>query len=188
MTTERSMDKSMIKGMAIGGMAMVVLTAGGVTGYQALSQAASAEVLSAKEVMEKVVTPREVCEQVEVKRQAPVQDSNRVAGTALGGLAGGLLGNQIGGGRGKTAATVVGAAAGAYAGNQVQKNMQQKDLITTTENRCKTVEETSEKLVGYDVSYRLQGKEGVVRMDHKPGKTLPVKDGQLVLDAPPPSN
>jgi len=33
----------------------------------------------------------------------------------------GLIGNQIGGGTGKTIATVVGAAGGAYAGNQIEQ-------------------------------------------------------------------
>jgi outer membrane lipoprotein SlyB len=44
-------------------------------------------------------------------------------GTVAGGVIGGLLGNQVGGGNGKTAMTVLGAAGGAFAGNQVEKNM-----------------------------------------------------------------
>ena len=43
-------------------------------------------------------------------------------GLIAGGVGGGVLGHQIGGGRGKTLATVAGAGAGAYAGNQVEKN------------------------------------------------------------------
>jgi uncharacterized protein YcfJ len=178
------MDKSMIKGVAIGGIAMVVLSAGAVTSYKALRKPAFADVVAVKEVTETVVTPREECRQVQVQKQAPVQDQNRIAGTAIGGLAGGLLGSTIGGGKGKTVATVAGAAAGAYAGNQVQKSMQQKDVVTATETRCKTVNASAQKLVGYDVTYRLEGKEGVVRMSFNPGKTIPVKDGQLVLTPP----
>jgi uncharacterized protein YcfJ len=81
-------------------------------------------------------------------------------------------------------ATVAGAAAGGYAGNQVQKNMQQKDVVTTTERRCRTVNDASQKLVGYDVTYRLDGKEAVVRMPTRPGATLPVRDGKVVTTAP----
>lgn len=81
-------------------------------------------------------------------------------------------------------ATVAGAAAGGYAGNQVQKNMQQKDVVTTTERRCRTINDTSQTLIGYDVTYRLGGREGVVRMSHDPGSSIPVKDGHLVLAAP----
>jgi outer membrane lipoprotein SlyB len=42
-----------------------------------------------------------------------------VAGTVLGAVAGGLLGNQIGHGHGRNAATVIGALGGAVAGNQI---------------------------------------------------------------------
>lgn len=178
------MDKSMIKGIAVGGVAMVVLAAGSVTGYQALKQPATAEVLSVKEATQTVNTPQQKCEQVLVQRQAPVQDENRIAGSVLGGVAGGLLGNQIGGGTGKKVATVAGAAAGAYAGNQVQKNMQQGDVTSASETRCKTVNQRSEKRVGYDVTYRYEGKEDTVRMSYNPGKQIPVRDGKLVVDQP----
>lgn len=178
------MDKSMLKGLAVGGLAMVVLGASGVTGYRALARPSTAEVVAVKEIMETVVTPREHCEDVQVQHQAPVKDEHRVAGTVIGGLAGGLLGSAVGGGKGKTLATVAGAAAGGYAGNQVQKNMQQKDVVTRTEHRCRTVNEKSQRVAGYDVSYRLEGREGVVRTSFKPGATLPVKDGQVVTTPP----
>jgi len=179
------MDKSMIKGIAVGGIAMVVLGAGAVTGYQKMAQPKVAEVVAVKEVMETVTTPREQCENVVVQQQAPVKDENRLLGSVGGAVLGGVLGNQIGGGSGKKVATVAGAAAGGYAGNQVQKNMQQKDVQTTTEQRCKTVQEKSKKLVGYDVSYRLNRKDGVARTSFRPGATLPVKNGQV--DTTPPA-
>ena len=174
------MNKSMMQGIVVGGIAMVVLAAGGVTGYKALTKPKFADVVAVKEVTQTVVTPREECQDVQVQHQAPVKDEHRVAGTAIGAVAGGLLGSTVGGGKGKTLATVAGAAAGGYAGNQVQKNMQQKDVVTSTERRCKTVQDKSEKLIGYDVTYRLDGKQSVVRMSSKPGATLPVKDGKVV--------
>src|SRR5262249_32771081 len=139
---------------------------------------------SVKEVTEAVHTPRQECQDVQVQKQAPVKDTNRIAGTVAGGVAGGLLGSTVGGGRGKTVATVAGAAAGAYGRNQVQKTIQERDLVTTTETHCKTVNETSKKVVGYDVTYRLDGKENVVRMAFNPGNQIPVKDGKLVLTPP----
>ena len=174
----------MIKGIAVGGLAMVVLGAGGVTGYKTLTKPKFAEVVAVKEITETVVTPREHCEDVQVQHQAPVKDENRIAGTVAGGLAGGLLGSAVGGGKGKTLATVAGAAAGGYAGNQVQKNMQQKDVVTKTERRCKTLNDKSQKVVGYNVTYRLDNKDGAVRTTFKPGSTLPVKDGQVVTTPP----
>ncbi|WP_066271882.1 glycine zipper 2TM domain-containing protein [Hydrogenophaga palleronii] len=179
------MDKSMMKGVAVGGLAMVVISAASVTGYNTLMKPQVADVVAVKEVMETVVTPREQCENVAVQHQAPVKDQNRIAGTVIGGVAGGLLGSAVGGGSGKTLATVAGAAAGGYAGNQVQKNMQRKDVTTTTERRCKTVNEKSQKLSGYSVTYRLDGQQGTVRTSFKPGATLPVKDGKV--DTTPPA-
>ncbi|MGH8785931.1 MAG: glycine zipper 2TM domain-containing protein [Cupriavidus necator] len=49
------------------------------------------------------------------------QGSSGILGTVIGGAAGGLLGHQIGGGRGQTAATIGGAVVGAVAGNQIEK-------------------------------------------------------------------
>ena len=182
------MDKSMIKGMAVGGLAMVVLGSGAVTGYKAMTKPQFADVVAVKEVTETVVTPQEKCEDVQVQQQAPVKDEHRIAGTVAGGLAGGLLGHTVGGGKGKTLATVAGAAAGGYAGNRIQRNMQEKDVVTRTEHRCKTVNEKSQKVVGYNVTYRLDGKDGVVQTSFKPGPRLPVKDGQVVTTPPTPDN
>ncbi|HEX2544701.1 MAG TPA: glycine zipper 2TM domain-containing protein [Ramlibacter sp.] len=47
-----------------------------------------------------------------------------ILGAVVGGLAGAVLGNQIGGGSGRTAATVLGGVAGAAVGNQVMRNQQ----------------------------------------------------------------
>ena len=75
------MDKSMIKGMAVGGIAMVVLGAGAVTGYKTLTKPTFAEVVAVKDVVETVVTPREQCEDVKVQHQAPVKDEHRITGS-----------------------------------------------------------------------------------------------------------
>lgn len=178
------MDKSMLKGIAVGGVAMVVLGAGAVTGYKTITKPDFAEVVAVKELTETIATPRERCEDVQVQHQAPVKDERRIAGSVVGGIAGGLLGSTVGGGTGKTLATVAGAAAGGYAGNQVQKNLQQKDVVTSTEHRCRTVNEKSQKVVGYNVTYRLDGKDGVVQTTYKPGLKLPVKDGQVLATSP----
>ena len=74
-----------------------------------------------------------------------------------------------------------GALAGGYAGNQVQKNMQHNDTYTTSGKRCRNVSKTEGKAAGYDVRYRFDGKESVVRTDYIPVNRIPVKDGKLVL-------
>lgn len=55
-----------------------------------------------------------------IRTQAPA--SSNAAGTIIGGIAGAVIGHQIGGGSGKDAATVVGAVGGAVAGNAIQRN------------------------------------------------------------------
>nr|WP_298113335.1 glycine zipper 2TM domain-containing protein [uncultured Pseudomonas sp.] len=173
------MNKSMVVGAVLG--AVAVTAGGAVATYNLVSGPEYAEVLAVKPVKETIKTPRQVCQDVTVTRQKPVQDQHRIAGTAIGAVVGGLLGNQVGGGNGKKIATVAGAVGGGYAGNKVQGSMQANDTYTTTETRCSTVTDTSEKVIGYDVKYQLDGKEGRVRMDSDPGSRIPVEDGQLVL-------
>lgn len=176
------MEKSIIKGIVIG-IATVALVVAGVAGYKALHPK-SADVVAVKEITQTIETPRKECRDVQVQRRAPAADPNRIAGTVIGGVAGGVLGNQIGRGAGNTLATIAGAAGGAYVGNQVQGSMQKSDVITTTKRICKTVYDKSLQLVGYDVTYRLKGREEVVRMAFKPGATLPVENGQVVVTPP----
>ncbi|TCV95915.1 glycine zipper 2TM protein [Luteibacter rhizovicinus] len=83
---------------------------------------------------------RQVCENVEV-RHSDAKDQHQIAGTAIGAVAGGVLGHQVGGGKGKTLATVAGAVGGGYAGNRIQKNNQDKNSYTTTERRCHYVDD-----------------------------------------------
>lgn len=166
--------------------AVVVAAAGAVGGYKVLNTSPEfAEVLSVKAITEQQSIPQEVCHEETVVKQKPVKDEHRVAGTAIGAVVGGLIGSQVGGGDGKKVATVAGAVAGGYAGNKAQESMQQNDTYTTTETRCETIYEEHSKLLGYDVKYRLGEETGTVKMDHKPGKTIPVQDGALVLTKAP---
>ena len=59
-------------------------------------------------------------------KSVTVKGESSGAGMVLGGVAGGVLGHQVGSGRGNTAATVVGAAGGAYVGNEIEKNKNAK--------------------------------------------------------------
>ena len=178
------MNTAVVKGILIGGLVTVGITAGGMVGYQAYTQPKYAEVLAVKPVTETVKQAREECRDVAVQRKAPVKDENRIAGTVIGGVIGGALGSTIGGGRGQTVATVAGAAAGGYAGNQVQKNMQDKDVETVTERQCKTVYDDIERPLGFDVTYRLNDKQDTIRLDHDPGTRIPVENGKLVTSRP----
>lgn len=46
---------------------------------------------------------------------------------------------------------------------------------------CVVVYDTSSIQSGFDVTYELDGVQKVVRMDHAPGKRIPVEGGELVL-------
>lgn len=46
---------------------------------------------------------------------------------------------------------------------------------------CVVVYDTSSVQSGYDVTYELDGTQKMVRMDHAPGRRIPVEDGELVL-------
>ena len=50
-------------------------------------------------------------------------DRNATAGTILGAVAGGIIGNQFGSGGGKAAATVGGVVLGGMAGNAISRDM-----------------------------------------------------------------
>ncbi|MEG1690301.1 MAG: glycine zipper 2TM domain-containing protein [Hafnia sp.] len=176
------MNKSMLAGVGIGVAAALSVAA--VASLDVFSTGPRyAQVLSATPIHESVKTPRQQCRNVTVTHRRPVQDENRIAGSVLGAVAGGVLGHQIGNGRGKDVATVVGALGGGYAGNQVQGSMQNNDTYTTTQQRCSTVYDKSQKLLGYDVTYKIGDQQGRVRMDKDPGTQIPVdSNGQLVLN------
>ncbi len=63
----------------------------------------------------------DVCGKVEGVRTIEVAAKPSGVGVLAGAVVGGLLGNQVGGGQGKTLATVAGAVGGGYAGNEIEK-------------------------------------------------------------------
>ncbi|AZC26303.1 putative exported protein [Pseudomonas sessilinigenes] len=178
---EVHVNKSLLVGAVLGA---VGVTAGGAVATYSLVKSGPeyAQVLAVQPVKQQIKTPREVCKDVAVTRQRPVKDEHQILGTVAGAVGGGLLGSMIGNGNGRKLATVAGAVGGGYAGNKVQEGMQERDTYTTTQTRCNTVNDISEKVVGYDVKYDLGGKQGQVRMDRDPGNQIPVdKDGRLIL-------
>ncbi|MFS0825975.1 MULTISPECIES: glycine zipper 2TM domain-containing protein [Pseudomonas] len=175
------MNKSMLVGTVLGAVAV---TAGGAFATYSLVNKGPeyAQVTDVQPIKQQIKTPREVCKDVTVTRQAPVKDQHQIAGTVVGALAGGLLGNQVGGGTGKKLATVAGAVGGGYAGNKVQEGMQRRDTYTTTQTRCNTVNDISDKVVGYNVKYTIGDQAGQIKMDRDPGSSIPLdKNGKLVL-------
>ena len=52
-----------------------------------------------------------------------------------------------------------------------------KDGEPIPETACNIVYDSSERIVGYDVRYRLGNEEGTVRISNYPGPRIKVKDG-----------
>jgi uncharacterized protein YcfJ len=177
---EKFMNKNMMIGSVLG--AVAVTTAGSWAGYQALDSSKYAEVISAKQAMKTVSTPREECRDEIVNQQRAVKDPQQIAGTVTGAVVGGLLGNQIGGGKGKKIATVGGAVAGGYAGNKIQEGMQERDTEQVVHQVCSMVYDKHEQKDGFNVIYRLDGREHSIHMKYDPGSKIPVKNGVVQIE------
>lgn len=141
-------------------------------GEPAIPPARIAEVVSVTPVWQRTDNPREECRDEAVTRKVEPEDSKQIAGTVIGAIAGGVVGNQVGGGRGRDLATVAGAIGGGAAGKNIQKQQQERRTVTTIERRCRTVNDTTEEVVAYDVVYAYLGQTHKVRLDHDPGDHL----------------
>jgi len=126
----------------------------------------TAQVISAKPIIERVTDARQECNPA----PAPRNDASNVIAPILGGVVGGLIGHQVGQGSGQTAATIVGATGGAVAGNAIGK----RAGSSQPEQQCRTVESTREVVNGYDVVYRYNGRDVSVALPYNPGSTIKV--------------
>lgn len=74
------------------------------------------------------------------------------AGAVAGGVLGALVGNQFGGGDGKTVTTILGAVGGGVAGNEVEKRMKKVTVyqvqVRMDDGSTRTVEQASPASVG----------------------------------------
>jgi uncharacterized protein YcfJ len=98
----------------------------------------------------------------------------------LGGIIGGAIGNQFGSGRGRDAATVAGAALGYAAVRDSQRHRGGYvggREYTRYEDRCRVVTDYrhEDRVVGYDVAYRYNGRTHWTRTDYHPGDRIRVE-------------
>ncbi|WP_374357416.1 glycine zipper 2TM domain-containing protein [Chitinimonas sp.] len=147
----------------------------------ALANAASftdyATVRSVVPQYDRVSTPRKECSTEVVTETRRVGDQRSYGGAVIGGIAGALLGNRVGGGHGKEAATAAGAVIGALAGD----NIDNRDRVVREEEvpreiqRCRTVDDWQERVTGYRVTYEYQGQRYTTILPNDPGHRLPVR-------------
>ncbi|MFL9925871.1 glycine zipper 2TM domain-containing protein [Herbaspirillum lusitanum] len=88
-------------------------------------QLASSAPISNQAAQRNEPAPAQVCNSCgEVAGVRTVTSHPKTSGVGIvgGAVVGGLLGNQVGGGTGRTLATVAGAVGGGYAGNKIEEN------------------------------------------------------------------
>jgi uncharacterized protein YcfJ len=98
-------------------------------------------------------------------------------GVVIGGVAGALLGNQVGKGHGREAATAAGAVVGALAGDRIanQNRQEQYEVVPREVTSCRTVNDVQARLTGYRVTYDYRGQQYTTLMRENPGPSLQVR-------------
>lgn len=127
---------------------------------------------------ERVSVPREECTRHWVNERQPVGPHRNPGGVVIGGIAGAVLGNQVGKGHGREAATAVGAVVGALAGDRIANRgdrWEQHDDVPREVTTCRTVHEVQTRIVGYQVTYEYRGQHFTTLMRENPGPNLRVR-------------
>lgn len=134
---------------------------------------------------ERVVVPQQYCrneiERTETYSSAPYPRERSMAGSVVGGIAGAIIGNQVGRGSGRTVATAAGAIGGAIVGDRVSNGSgydngypQAGVPVERQVRRCSVSNRTEERIAGYDVTYRYQGRSYTSFMQNAPGESVRV--------------
>lgn len=127
-----------------------------------------------------VTTPRESCWEEPVTRAHYPHSRRSATPILLGGILGGVAGNQFGSGHGNDIMTVAGALLGASIGRDAayrNATHQPQTVYTTTERRCaiENVVHEEERVDGYHVTYKYQGKTFATRMPEDPGDRVRIR-------------
>lgn len=139
-----------------------------------------ARVLSSVPVVQQVGVPQQVCGDEPVYRGQQTSGAGAVIGALIGGVAGNALGGGGGYGRhgyyhgpNRGATTAIGAIAGGLIGNQVEGTTGGTPAYQTV-RRCTNETVYENRTVAYDVTYEYAGRRYTTRMDHDPGRWMPV--------------
>jgi uncharacterized protein YcfJ len=144
---------------------------------------------------ENVSVPRNECSRQLVSQAQPVNSGygyggvrqyggeRQYGGALIGGVAGALLGNQVGRGHGREAATALGAVVGAFTGDQYanqgyqayQARPVQYVDVPREVTSCRTVNDVEGRLTGYRVQYEYRGQQYTTFSHVAPGANLQVR-------------
>ncbi len=134
-------------------------------------------VIASTPVYEEVNEPRRECWTERVGETRETVRDRSYGGAILGGLVGGILGNQMGKGNGRKAAVVVGATTGAIVGDNIDNSdTRYVERSGPREvERCRSVDNWSRKVSGYNVVYRYHGHEYTTFLPYDPGSEIKLR-------------
>lgn len=112
---------------------------------------------------------------VEREQVAAPRSNNSVPGTLAGAVIGGILGHQVGNGRGQDLATAGGAVAGAVVGNRLGSDSGGPQTTTQNVQRCASTP-NQDRPDHWEVSYVFRGQEHRLQMSAPPGSTVTVNE------------
>ena len=123
--------------------------------------------------------PVEKCWNETVRVKQPSSSGSSFTNELIGGILGGGIGNQFGGGHGQDAMTLAGAALGASVANDQESTLPQQGQGGHYKEveHCETIYETEEKSEHshYRVRYHYNGHEFSAKMGRDPGKSIQVQ-------------
>lgn len=129
-------------------------------------------VLSSTPIIQQVAIPRQVCGYDTSHGgyyAGGSSPSTSGAGAVMGAIAGGAIGNQIGGGSGRAAATALGVIGGAVLGNHIEgQNYNHAPRYQNTQ-RCNTETYYENRTIGYNVVYEYGGRQYSTQTNYDPG-------------------
>ncbi len=157
--------------------ALVCLLATGAFAVQAQTFVDNARVRDVQPQYENINVPRNECTKQWVNEQRPVGEAPNYGGAVVGGVAGAIVGNQIGQGHGREAATALGAVVGAFTGDRIANgNRQEQYEVAQREvTSCHVVNDVQPRLTGYRVTYDYRGQQFSTLMPQDPGRSLQVR-------------
>jgi uncharacterized protein YcfJ len=119
-----------------------------------------------------LATPEQRC-WIEHEQVGQDRGNANVPGAIVGALLGGVLGHQVGGGRGNDLATAGGAVAGGLIGANVGRGGGGEQARTQDVQRCSNTPSES-RTEYWDVTYDFRGQEHRIQTTTPPGRTVTV--------------
>lgn len=137
----------------------------------------TARVRNVQPQYENISVPRQACSTSWINETQRSQGNRNYGGAVIGGVAGAVLGNQVGNGHGREAATALGAVIGAFTGDQVSNRGRgdRYEQVPRQVQTCQTVNDVEQRLTGYQVTYDYRGQQYTALMPQDPGRNLQVR-------------